>query len=552
MAGLEVETYPENLMSRSPINKQANVTEETLDLDLVDPTFTHAPRKVALVEGSGPEITAEISHTLQCRLRLASIVMCFGFLLFVIFDLVFSMETNWILRSMHWVVTLILGVCGLSLCRKCKISPTTLRIKEFLVFGLPAILTATYQFHTMTRCSEVEGFVPSPVSQWLLLMFTYALLIPNHWKRAAVAISTMALTPIVITAWLFATNSFCQHAVNANAAFVIQVSLSLFVGAVIAIVGVATIRRLRYEAFEAKKFGQYKLRELIGRGGMGDVFLAEHQMMRRPCVIKVIQADRAGDPKALARFEREVQATANLTHWNSIEVFDYGQADDGTFFYVMEYLPGMNLQELVETYGRMPAERAIHFLIQVCEALAEAHHKGLIHRDIKPANIFASERGGVFDVAKLLDFGLVKPIFDNKTEMTMDGVISGSPLYMAPEQALEEGEPDVRSDIYALGAVAYFLVTGRAPFIDEKPLRVLMAHARDEVTRPSEFNSHIPSDLEQIILTCLEKSPDDRFQTARQLGSTLRNCADANAWSRELAENWWQESNLHEPEAAVS
>ena len=523
-----------------------------MDLDLIEPTSTQAPRKVALVEGSGPEITSEISHTLQCRLRLASIVMCFGFLLFAIFELFFSMGTNWILRSMHWAVTIVLGVCGFSLCRKCKISNTSLRIKEFLVFGLPAILIASYQFHTMTRCAEVEHFLPSPVSQWLLLMFTYALLIPNHWKRAAITISAMALTPIVITSWLFATNSFCQHAVNATAAFVIQVSLSLFVGAVIAIVGVATIRRLRYEAFEAKKFGQYKLRELIGRGGMGDVYLAEHQMMRRPCVIKVIQADRAGDPKALARFEREVQATANLTHWNSIEVFDYGQADDGTFFYVMEYLPGMNLQELVETYGRMPPERAIHFLIQVCEALSEAHHQGLIHRDIKPANIFASERGGVFDVAKLLDFGLVKPIFESSSEMTMDGVISGSPLYMAPEQALEEGEPDVRSDIYALGAVAYFLVTGRAPFIDEKPLRVLMAHARDEVIRPSELNPNIPSDFEQIILTCLEKSPDDRFQTAKQLGFALRNCADALTWSREFAENWWQESRIQEPETAAA
>ncbi len=190
---------------------------------------------------------------------------------------------------------------------------------------------------------------------------------------------------------------------------------------------------------------------------MGEVYLAEHQLMKRPCAIKMIRPEMAADAQALARFEREVRATAALSHWNSIDIFDYGHDQEGTFYYVMEYLPGMNLGDIVKQFGPMPASRVIHLLRQTCDALGEAHQVGLIHRDIKPANIFAAERGGHQDVAKLLDFGLVKPI--SKTvnlDLTSDGTVTGSPLYMSPEQAVGD-EPDVRSDIYALGAVAYFL-----------------------------------------------------------------------------------------------
>src|SRR5688572_18036212 len=175
--------------------------------------------------------------------------------------------------------------------------------------------------------------------------------------------------------------------------------------------------------------GQYKLKQLIGSGGMGEVYLAEHQLMKRPCAIKVIRPEKAGDPKVLARFEREVQATARLSHWNTIDIFDYGRADDGTFYYVMEYLPGMNLSELVRKHGPLPAGRAIYLIRQACDALQEAHDLGLVHRDIKPANIFAASRGGVCDVVKLLDFGLAKPLADlGAAHLTAEGTITGSPL----------------------------------------------------------------------------------------------------------------------------
>jgi serine/threonine-protein kinase len=435
------------------------------------------------------------------------------------------------------------------------LSTTQLRIKEILVFGLPATFFLVLQLVEMATCAQM-GFLPSPVASWLLLMFTYALLIPNHWQRAAWVIGAMVVAPLAATLWLLSTNEHCQAATNANFTFVSTQSLSLLTGAVIAIVGVRTIRQLRSEVFEAKQLGQYHLRQLIGRGGMGSVYLAEHQMMRRPCAIKVIQPDRAGDPRSLARFEREVRAIAQLSHWNNVDIFDYGRTSDGTFYYVMEYLPGLSLQQLVDRHGPLGSDRAIYLLRQICDALSEAHRAGLIHRDIKPANIFAAQRGGQFDVAKLLDFGLAKPLMEasesDTAELTMEGVITGSPLYMSPEQAMGDGEPDVRSDIYSLGGVAYFLVTGRPPFEGDKPLKVILAHANQKLLPPSELAPDLPSDLEQIVMRCLSKRPEERFQTIEDLADALDQCQDRDVWNRDLAEKWWSSVAHHEQDAKVA
>jgi len=275
---------------------------------------------------------------------------------------------------------------------------------------------------------------------------------------------------------------------------------------------------------------------------MGEVYLAEHRLLERPCAIKLIKPDRAGNPQVLARFEREIRMTARLSHWNTVEIFDCGRTEDGTLYYVMEYLPGLSLEDLLEQYGPQPPERVVHVLRQICHALREAHGIGLIHRDIKPANIIVAQRGGLHDVAKLLDFGLVKPVDETPSDrVTRDGVISGTPLFMSPEQAVGRDDLDARSDIYSLGAVAYAMISGRPPFGGTNPLEVMFAHARDEVAPPSRHCADVPEDLERVILRCLAKKPEDRFQNMDALDEALAQCWSADQWTQLDAARWWME-----------
>jgi serine/threonine-protein kinase len=273
---------------------------------------------------------------------------------------------------------------------------------------------------------------------------------------------------------------------------------------------------------------------------MGEVYLAEHQLLKRPCALKLIKAQAGSDPIALARFEREVQSAARLSHPNTIEIYDYGHTEDGTFYYVMEYLRGLSLAELVRRDGPLPPGRVIYVFRQICAGLAEAHGLGLVHRDLKPGNIFLALRGGEADVAKVLDFGLVKLTRDpGAAEISSDMTVTGTPLYMAPEQALGDRSLDARADIYALGAVMYAGLTGQPPFTGESGFAIMMAHARDPVVPPSRLRPDLPEDLERVVLRCLAKKPPDRFPTVKSLGDALAACASAVDWGPNRAEAWW-------------
>jgi serine/threonine-protein kinase len=254
----------------------------------------------------------------------------------------------------------------------------------------------------------------------------------------------------------------------------------------------------------------------------------------------------------LQRFEREVQAMTRLTHWNVVEVFDYGRTDDGTFYYVMEYLPGLTLDELVKQHGPLSPGRAVHLLRQVCAALREAHAKGLVHRDLKPGNVIVGERGGVYDVAKLLDFGLVQgpDLGDSADKLTQYGTLVGTPSYLSPEQARGSGDVGPASDLYSLGALGYFLLTGQPPFVRPSAVQTITAHITDPAIPPSQLRPEIPADLEQIILTCLEKDRDRRFPDGASLEQALGGCACAWAWSEADAGRWWQ-ARMAEQSAAA-
>jgi hypothetical protein len=500
------------------------------------------PRR-EVVAGSGPHLTKETQALLRLRLRAAAFILLVGFGIFLIRHIagVLTGEPlSPVLLGFHVLVVLVLGFSAAPLCRHCAFSMTKLRISELIIFGLPALFFLMLQ-HRVTLEDVRRSFMPAPMPFWLLLIFTYGMFIPNTWRRAALVIGAMALAPVILMAVMML--AYAQVAGAMTVIGFVQHVLVLLVAAIASVFGTHLINALRREVFEAKQLGQYRLMRPLGAGGMGEVYLAEHRMLKRSCAIKLIHPEQAGDPHVLARFEREVRMTARLSHWNNVEIFDYGRTDDGTFFYVMEYLPGLSLEDLLERHGPLPAERVVHLLRQTCQALREAHGIGLIHRDIKPGNVFAAQRGGLYDVAKLLDFGLVKPVTEAASaRLTQDGAISGTPLFMSPEQARSQGDVDARSDIYSLGAVAYALLTGRPPFDGTNPMEVMVAHIRDEVTPPSKHQPDVPADLEHVILRCLAKSPEGRFQDVDALEQALGECACADQWTQSHAARWWHEN----------
>jgi eukaryotic-like serine/threonine-protein kinase len=501
--------------------------------------------RVHLVEGSGTELSGETENLLRSRLRSAALLLFGGFAAFLVWHTMRLELTRWLFvidYAVHIVCTLVLGAITISLHSRCPMTTRQLRAVELVTFGFPIVFFTLLQHTKYVASAATYGTLPELASLWLLTIFTYALFIPNQWKRAATVIGLMSAAPLATAIISALVDPAVGRLLATDSQTLVEMLLVMALTAGSAVIGVYTINSLRDEANRAKQLGQYKLKRLIGSGGMGDVYLAEHVLMKRPCAIKVIRPEKAGDPKVLARFEREVQATAKLSHWNSVDIFDYGRADDGTFYYVMEYLPGMNLAEIVRRYGPLPAARALHLVRQACDALQEAHDVGLIHRDIKPANIFAAVRGGLFDVAKLLDFGLAKPLSNlDGEQITQEGTITGSPLYMSPEQAVGDHEPDARSDIYGLGTVLYFLLTGRPPFEDEKPMKVLIAHAHQQPQPPSTHNSDVPDDIDLIVMRCLQKSPAERFQSATELAAAIEDCDDFGRWTPESARNWWRE-----------
>ncbi len=521
-----------------------------------------AREQVALVEGSTPHMSGETRALLRGRLRTVALLLFVGFLAFLIRSL-FSLELY--LRPEHRMVfyghvaiTVLLGVMGMRMCRHCDFSLSILRVVEILVFGAPAAFFLLMNYHQLVYCTShnIEyPHVPNILGSWMLLIFCYALFIPNSWQRAAVVIGLMTAAPIAMMVIVyfrseaFATLCFSESFRDAFT----RGPLMMGMCALVAVVGVHTIRSLRREAFIARQLGQYHLREPIGSGGMGEVYLAEHQMMKRPCAIKIIRPERAGDPRVLARFEREVRATAKLSHWNSIDIYDYGRTEDGTFYYVMEFLPGHNFGELVEIAGPLPVARVVYLMRQVCDALAEAHGQGLIHRDIKPANIYSAYRGGQFDIAKLLDFGLAKPLTESSdSNLTQEGAITGSPLYMSPEQATGDGDLDERSDIYSLGAVMYYMATGHPPFDYEKPIKVMVAHASETPKPPRYLNRELPVEMEEIILRCLKKQPEDRFQSAASLREAMEHIPTDRQWTSVEAAEWWNCSGCPQRKARAA
>ncbi len=499
--------------------------------------------RFGLIEGSGANLTAQTLDLLRTRLRAVAAFHFCAFSLLLVWNVFtrggdFDVPVQSLLRF-HTLEVIALGATCVVLFQHRPLPRWGLGLAEIVVFGLPAAFFIDVNYQGLRYSPHLGYAPPNLLTPWLCIILMYSMFIPNAARRAALVVGTLAAAPVIVMLGVRA--EYPAVADLLPLALVGEDALVMGLTAAAAVVGTHMIGALRRQVYEARQLGQYRLLRLLGAGGMGQVYLAEHQLLKRPCAIKVIRPGQSADPQAVARFEREVQTTATLTHPNTIEIYDYGHTDDGTFYYVMEYLPGLSMADLVARHGPLPAERVIYLLRQACDALRKAHSAGLIHRDIKPGNIFVAERGGVYDVVKLLDFGLAKGS-DNSTgsQITQEGTVAGSPMFMSPEQAL--GQPsDARGDIYSLGAVAYFLLTGHPPFQGKTAMELIVAHARDPVAPLTQLRAELPADLERLVLRCLAKDPEERFQSALGVDEALAACESAGRWSPRLAAVWWHE-----------
>ena len=321
--------------------------------------------------------------------------------------------------------------------------------------------------------------------------------------------------------------------------------------AFISIVPARVQQRLGRKLHEAQQLGSYHLLEQLGEGGMGEVWRAEHRLLARDAAIKLVRPEVLGakTPEdahvVLRRFEREAQATAALSSPHTIQVFDFGITDEGTFYYVMELLVGRDLESLVREFGPLPPHRAVYLLRQVCHSLADAHARGLVHRDVKPANIYVCRMGLEYDFAKVLDFGLVKikdRVRDGDSLTTIDQTTTGTPAYMAPEAIVGNGEVDRRADVYALGCVAYFLLTGELVFQADTSMKMLIQHVQTQPTPPSQRTElPVPRELDDLVMACLQKDPRLRPQDAGELFRMACRCSGGrDEWTTEQAEQWWK------------
>ena len=423
-----------------------------------------------------------------------------------------------------------------------------LRVVEALVFLTLTLYLAgtTYLVGVINLDAAVTGWT-STLSGFGLLMIAYGVFVLNTLPRAAVGVASIG-TACLGSAFLVRASDPATHGAFDAAASgrLFETAVVLSSSGLVAIVASFVIFTLFNYAFDQRKRTFYDLEERIGTGGMGEVWRARHQTLARPTAIKLIREDRIAGVdtdtarRVLRRFEREAKATAALRSPHTIEVYDFGVTGDGHFYYAMEFLIGLDLQALVDRFGPLPAERVVHLLLQACDSLADAHDHGLTHRDIKPANLFLSRLGPSGDHLKLLDFGLVQEGQAQTSTLTAEGTIAGTPAYMAPEMVVERGGVDGRSDIYALGCVAYWLCTGTLVFETDSGREQIIEHVKTVPTPPSaRTDLPIPPALEAIVMKCLEKKQDDRFDGAAALAAALRDVPLPAPWDTRRADAWW-------------
>ena len=439
------------------------------------------------------------------------------------------------------------------------------RSAEFILdLGLVYMVVGAFALGMMVHLGIVynldnlKGISPtSPVISWNgVIVLIFAAILPSDPRKMLVAsLLAVSMNPI---AMLVTRATGHWHFASAGDVLLMHYPDFILVGVAVLISRVVT--QLGRQVRKAREMGSYQLGELIGRGGMGEVYRATHRMLARPAAIKLIRpevlgaADSDGAHLAVKRFVREAESAANLRSPHTVEVYDFGVTEDRTLYFVMELLDGMDLEAIVRRYGPMPAGRVVYILQQLCESLAEAHARGLVHRDIKPANVHVGTIALRHDFVKVLDFGLVKPVAAGNSGLslaTAAGLTPGTPAYMAPEVALGE-TVDHRADIYALGCVAYFLLTGRLVFEATSMFQMVVKHLESVPDAPSEYaESPVPPALDAAVLACLAKHPNDRVQSALAL-SRMLSAVETEPWGEDEAARWWATVAAEAPLADVA
>jgi eukaryotic-like serine/threonine-protein kinase len=498
-------------------------------------------------------LSTEILSQSARRLRVLALIYAFTFFMAAFFpNLLFAEERRRMIAELgYWVPDMIAIVMALLVALFTRSNRVSLPVMmnlglAFLVASNYGIAFAEYINPERLNNNGWQGL--SWVAVWTPL---FTVVVPTRPRKALiVTLASLSSVPVVI-GWMVASGKTTFQ--PAPDQFFFWIVFPYLLVALLAYVGQCVVYGLGKEVTRAHELGSYRLVEKLGEGGMGEVWRAKHRLLARPAAIKLIRptlitglSDTASDMRR--RFEREAQVTAQLRSPHTVELWDFGIADDGGFYYVMELLDGLDLDKLVNRYGPVPAERAIYMLRQVCHSLGEAETCGLVHRDIKPANIFVCRYGNDYDFIKVLDFGIVKATAESssmKTLATHENILQGTPAYIAPEQALGTSKVDNRADVYATGCVAYWLLTGQLLFKAETAMEMVLKHAQSVPTPPSARSElPIPPALDQLVLSCLAKDPAARPQSARELSRRLGDIAGIPPWTDERSRDWWR---IHQP-----
>ncbi len=531
-----------------------------------------------------PQLYWDLQKTLRRRLLGGAWIYAWAFLLFSAWD-TFSVETGdfWARARLasEWIVALA-ALASVPIFRFWKDCPVEwmYRITKVVLFATAAFLTC-YEVENLRAegwlaaaeggklAAVLEPTVDSIAFRWFVILVAYGFFVPDpavgpaparpdrgpmDGVRRKVLRLVMPRTRANLGTWLNAITvwslvlALLVAAWDGTFLLVIgpwfELALWLVVARAMASYGTYRLMQVETQAAEARELGMYRIERQLAEGGMGAVYFSRHPRLKRPCALKTIRPDQLSDA-AIRRFEQEVQTTAALQHPNIVTIYDYGRTNTGVHYYVMEYLEGPNLSRLVRAEGPLPPGRVVHLLRQVALALAEAHWAGAIHRDIKPSNIITARVGRHYDCAKLLDFGLVKPVSGSEAGgVSGRWQVLGTPDYMSPEQA-RGPDVDHRCDIYSLGAVSYFLLTGKPPFGGHHWLDVIDKHLREDVTPPSRLRPEVPAELEAVVLRCLQKDPADRYQDADALAEALAGCDCWRRWTDERQRAWWEGYHHH-------